>query len=141
MGLVTGITKVMELPDGKITIRKLNHKKLREASKRQQSEGIGFMREVGPELMKALRSEDAAGVDRIQRTQEAALSNYDRDTLLQMGIVSWTYQPQITDSNRVEIINDLDEPTAVAISEAVFHFSRPENSVEVGEASPDSMNT
>jgi len=133
MGLVTGITKVVELSDGQVTIRKLNHKKLREASRRQQSEGIGFMREVGPELLKALRTEDAAGVDRIQRTQEAALSNYDRDALLQMGIVSWTYDPPISDSNRVEIIEDLDEPTAASISEAIFHFSRPENPDEAGK--------
>tara|TARA_R110000824_G_scaffold1386_10_gene7088 strand:+ start:2294 stop:2719 length:426 start_codon:yes stop_codon:yes gene_type:complete len=141
MGLVTGITKAVELPDGEAIIRKLNHKKLKEASRRQQMEGIGFMREIGPELMKALRSEDAAGVDRIQRTQEAALSNYDRDSLLQMGVVSWTYDPPITDSNRVEILNDLDEPTAILLSESIFRFSRPETEQEAGEELPGSTST
>ena len=141
MGLVTGITRKVVLPDGEATIRKLNHKKLKEASRRQQIEGIGFMREVGPELMKALRSEDAASVDRIQRTQEAALSNYDRDTLLQMGVVSWSYDPQITDSNRVEVLNDLDEPTAILLSEFIFRFSRPETEQEAGEGQPGSTNT
>tara|TARA_R110000824_G_scaffold185016_8_gene365946 strand:+ start:2933 stop:3358 length:426 start_codon:yes stop_codon:yes gene_type:complete len=141
MGLVTGITKTVKLSDGEAVIRKLNHKKLKEASKRQQMEGIGWMREVGPELMKALRSEDAAGVDRIQRTTEAAVTSYDRDSLLQMGVISWSYDPPITDSNRVEILNDLDEPTAILLSEAVFRFSRPESEQEAGEDQPGSMST
>ena len=135
MGLVIGITRSVDLPndDGEsAVIRKLSHRKLAEASSKQQSQGIGFMRELGAELMKALKNEDSQKIDRLQKTQEASLSNYHRDTILEKGIVSWTLTPGIGDTNRSEVIGELDEPTAAFLAEAIFTFSRPETEDEAG---------
>jgi len=138
MGLVIGVTKKIELPSPDVgesaVIRKLSHRKLAEAALKQQSQGIGFMREVGADLMSALRDADAAKLDRIQRTQEASLSNYHRDTILEKGIVSWTLQPGIGDTNRTEVIGELDEPTAAFLAQEIFDFSRPETEDEAGNA-------
>ena len=137
MGLVIGITKSVDLPHDEgesAVIRKLSHRKLSEAATKQQSQGIGFMRELGAELMQALRNEDADKLDRIQKTQEASLSNYHRDTLLEKGVVSWTLVPGIGDTNRTEVLGELDEPTAAFLAEQIFEFSRPETEDEAGNA-------
>jgi len=137
MGLVIGITKSVDLPldEGEsAVVRKLSHRKLADAAAKQQRQGIGFMRELGAELMQALRNEDAGKLDRIQKTQEASLSNYDRDMILEKGIVSWTLTPALEDSNRVDVIGELDEPTAAFLAEQIFEFSRPETEHEAGNA-------
>ena len=135
MGLVLGHTKTIDFPapdvGESVEIRKLSHRKLAEAAQKQQSQGIGFMRELGGELMQALRSEDTGKLDRIQRQQEASVSNYDRDTILERGIVSWTLEPSIDDKNRTDVIGELDEPTAAWLAEQIFDFSRPPSESEV----------
>jgi hypothetical protein len=128
MGLVANITKIVEIPgeEHSATIRKLSHKQLRMASKARQSEGVGFMRELGGELLKALREADTKTVENIQKAQEADITNYDRDVLLKEGIVSWTYEagrlPDATDF--------LDEPTASFLAAEIFRFSRGETKEE-----------
>ena len=120
MGLVIGQQKTVDLPldsGESAVIRKLSHRKLSDAAAAQQSQGIGFMREV----------------DRIKKSQEANIANYHRDSLLEKGIVSWTLDPAITDSNRVEVLSELDEPTAAFLSQAIFDYSRPETQDEAGE--------
>ena len=144
MGLVIGQTTTVKLPSDpgeSAIIRKLSHRKLADAAAAQQREGIGFMREVGGELMKALRDADSDKIDRIQRAQEANLSNYHRDTLLEKGVVSWTLDPAITDSNRVEVLGELDEPTAAFLAQAIIEYSRPETKDEAGEGQGGLSNT
>ncbi len=144
MGLVIGITKNVDLPydEGEsAVIRKLSHRKLADAAAKQQSQGIGFMRELGAELLQALKNEDAQKIDRLQKTQEASLSNYHRDTILERGIVSWTLTPGIGDTNRSEVIGELDEPTAAFLAERIFEFSRPETEDEAGEGLGASSNS
>ena len=135
MGLVIGMTRSVDLPNDEgesAVIRKLSHRKLAEAATMQQSQGIGFMKELGGELMQALRNEDANKLDRIQKTQEASLSNYHRDTILEKGVASWTLTPGIGDTNRTEVLGELDEPTAAFLAEQIFQFSRPETEDEAG---------
>jgi hypothetical protein len=134
MGLVLGHTKTIELPvpdDGQtVVIRKLSHRKLQEAATVQQGRGIGFMKSLGAELMTALRDADADKLDKLEAVQAATLSSYDRDILLERGIVSWSFEPAIEDNNRSEVIGELDEPTAHFIAQAVFEYSRPPNEPE-----------
>tara|TARA_R110000744_G_C19299616_1_gene555590 strand:+ start:178 stop:612 length:435 start_codon:yes stop_codon:yes gene_type:complete len=144
MGLVLNQTLTVELPGDpgeSAVLRKLSHRKLADAAAAQQSQGIGFMREIGGELMQALRSADADKIDKIQKQQEANLSNYHRDTLLEKGVVSWTLEPAITDVNRVSILGELDEPTAAFLASAIFEFSRPATPSESGEAPGGSSRT
>ena len=134
MGLVLGHTKTVELPapdDGQtVVIRKLSHRKMQAAASTQQEKGIGFMKSLGAELMTALRDVDSDKLQKLEAVQAATLSNYDRDTLLEKGIVSWSFEPALDDSNRSEVIGELDEPTAQFIAEAVFDYSRPPSESE-----------
>ena len=144
MGLVIGHTTTVQLPGDpgeSAVIRKLSHRKLSDAAAAQQSQGIGFMREVGAELMKALRDADSAKIDKIQKSQESSLANYHRDTLLEKGVVSWTLEPSLTDSNRAEVLGELDEPTAPFLAQSIFEFSRPETPTEAGEERVSSSST
>lgn len=130
MALVSKITKTVTIPNEGIdvVIRKLSHKDLKNAARAKQSEGVGFMRELGGELMKALREADTEQVKKLQDMQEADVNNYDRDTLLKTAIVSWTYEEPLGKKN--EATDDLDEPTAKFLAAEIFEFSRPETSAE-----------
>lgn len=134
MALVTNITKEVTVPGEEVTviIRKLSHKQLSAAARARQSEGVGFMRELGGELLKALREADTATIDKMQETQEAVISNYDRNTLLRSGIASWGYSvpPVASKTGEEDGIDSLDEPTAKFLSEQIFAFSRPETKAE-----------
>ena len=144
MGLVIGQTTTVRLPNDEgesAVIRKLSHRKLSEAAAAQQSQGIGFMREIGGELMQALRNADTEKINKIQKSQEASRGNYHRDTLLEKGVVSWTLEPAITDVNRVEVLGELDEPTASFLAQAIFNYSRPETPAEAGEERSGLSNT
>lgn len=134
MGLVTNITTTIGIPgeDETVVIRKLSHVQLKQAQKARQSEGIGFMREMGGELLRALREGDTEAVKKIQDSQEANISNYDRRTLLRFGVVSWSYPVLPVSGNEgvEDGLDQLDEPTAKYIAEQIFEFSRPETKAE-----------
>jgi len=135
VGLVTNITKKVDIPGEpeSAEIRKLSHTQLKAAAKARQSEGVDFMRQLGGELMKAMQDSDTEKVKKLQNAQEADISNYDRDTLLREGIVSWTYDvpPRaINGSGVTDGIDQLDEPTAKFLAEEIFKFSRPETVAE-----------
>lgn len=128
MGLVTNITKLVDIPNEteSAVIRKLSHTQLKAAAKVRQSEGVGFMREMGGDLLKALKDADSNKVKEIQEAQAANADNYDRDSLLKMGVVSWSYKVSLPDGT-----DFLDEPTAKFLAEAVFEFSRPDTPAEI----------
>lgn len=130
MALVSNITKVITVPGENIsvTIRKLNHKILKEAESIRRKEGVGFMREMGGELLKAIRESDKETVKKIQEATEDDITNYDRDTLLKRGIVLWDYP--VEQGKLPEATDDLEESTAKFIAQAVFDFSRRETVAE-----------
>ena len=128
MAIVTSITKVIEIPHepGETAlICKLSHVQLKAAQKARQSEGVGFMKELGGELMAALRTGDNEKLKTIQETQEADINNYDRSVLLKSGIVSWSYRATLPEGT-----DDQDEVTAKFLAQAIFNFSRPETAGE-----------
>lgn len=131
MALVTNITRVVDIPNEEETavIRKLSHTQLKSAAKVRQSEGVGFMREMGGELLKALRDADTDKVQKIQEAQAANVDNYDRDTLLKCGIVSWSYDAKLPEGTEL-----LDEPTAKYLAQQIFEFSRPDTKEEAKNA-------
>jgi len=132
VALVTNITKIIDIPGEPETavIRKLSHTQLKTASKVRQSEGVGFMREMGGELLKALRDADTEKIKKIQDAQEADVTNYDRDTLLRFGIMSWSYPVKPTVEVGLNGIDELDEPTAKFLAQQIFEFSRPDTKAE-----------
>lgn len=138
MALVFNRTKEIEVPNEgiKVIIQKLSHKQLGEAARVRQSEGVGFMRELGGELLKALRDSDAKQIDKLAETQEAAISNYDRNTLLRHGIASWGYEipPMARKEGEPNGIDFLEEDTAKWLAEQIFQFARPDTKAEVKNA-------
>ena len=130
MGLVSNITKVITIPHENIdvTIRKLSHKVLKEAETARRKEGVGFMREMGGELLKAIRESDDQTVKKIQDAAEADITNYDRDVLLKRGIVLWGYPLEL--GKLPEATDDLEEATAKFIADEIFQFSRNETKAE-----------
>lgn len=136
MALVTNITKTIPVPgeEESVIIRKLSHKQLKEAARVRQSEGVGFMKEMGGELLKALRDADGEKIKKIQDAQEADVTNYDRDTLLRWGVVSWTYPVKPLVDVGTNGLDELDEPTAKYLAEQIFEFSRPETKTEAKNA-------
>jgi hypothetical protein len=132
MALVTNITKTIEIPNENetVVIRKLSHTQLRQAAKARQSEGVGFMKEMGGELLKALREADTDKIKKIQDAQEANVSNYDRDTLLRFGVASWSYPVRPIAEAGLNGLDELDEPTAKFLAEQIFEFSRPDTPTE-----------
>jgi hypothetical protein len=139
VALVTNITKTVSIPGEPDTavIRKLSHTQLRQAAKAKTSEGVGFMREMGGELLKALKDADGDKLKQLQSAQEADVTNYDRDTLLRLGVVSWTYDIPPQDISKEGVSNgldQLDEPTAKFLAQEIFDFSRPETAVEAKNA-------
>ena len=130
--LVIGKQKVINVPhepETEVTIKALSWKKLKDAQRAQQTEGIEFMRAVGAELLKALREGDADKVKSIEQQQEANITSYDRSTLLTKGLVSWTYDIEVSP----ESIEELDEKTAAFLAQAIFDFSRGDTENEGGE--------
>lgn len=127
MAIVSHITKTVEIPNEDVTavIRKLNHTQLKLAAKMRQSDGVAFMREMGGELIKAMRDADGEKIKQLQDAQEADVKNYDRDTLLKTGVVSWTYDQKLPDGT-----DDLDEATAKFLADQIFQFSRPDTKAE-----------
>lgn len=127
MGLVRNITKVVNIPgeDDTVIIRKLNHKTLKKAARARQTEGVSVMKEIGAELIKALRDEDDEKLKRIQDKQESDISSYDMDTLLKEGIVSWTYDGVLPNDT-----DELAENTAKFIAKEILDFSRGETKEE-----------
>ncbi len=141
MGQVTGIVKDIHIPgeEETVVIRRLNHVQLKEAAKKRQSDGVSFMKEMGGELLKALRDtkdnaeETAKKLQAIQDKQEASITNYDRDTILRYGVVSWSYPipPIVIGKDGVSNgLDELDEPTAKYLAEEIFEYSRPETKAE-----------
>lgn len=140
MGQVTGISKTVQIPneDHEVVIRRLNHVQLKEAAKARQSEGVGFMRELGGELLKALRSSDnpedtAKKLKDIQEKQESDISNYDRSTILRHGVLSWSYPipPRaLKETGVTDGLDELDELTAKYLANEIFEYSRPLTVVE-----------
>jgi hypothetical protein len=126
--IVTNITKTVELPHEpgeSITIRKLSGSQLGAAAKRKMSDGIALMREIGAELVKALREGDTATVKRIEDAQAANVNNYDRDMLLADGVSAWSYPVPVAES-----LSLLDEDTAAFAAEQIFEFSRRRTAAE-----------
>jgi hypothetical protein len=68
---VPDITKSIEIPGGRsAVIRKLSWKQLKAAGKKQSSESIESIREMGAEIFRAMRETNAPAKDTADRIDE-----------------------------------------------------------------------
>ena len=136
--LTIGITKELEIPHEPgetITIRKLSWKQLANARKERQEAVFATVKAMGGEVLSALPSRCSKGCgeekhqgacpppeERADPSGVDPTNEYDHGTLLQTGIVSWSYEKPANVGN----IDDLDEVTAKwAVAEIVAYNTAP----------------
>ena len=124
------ITKEVVLDgDERVTVRKLSALTLDRARAARQADQAKTLRNYGGELLKAIRSEsldDVAEAVAARRADPAArrkahYDEFDRETVLNAGIVSWTADRKVNP----ESIGDLDEPSAQKLHEEIVDLSNP----------------
>ena len=117
MGLVTGVTKQVEIPHEPnewMVLRKLSWKQLEAASDVKTAAQLEQMKRLGGDLISAMQK--AAG-DRQQAPGDA----YDRAVVLAGGIVQWSYEPAVSG----ETIYQLDEETAAWAFREILGLNAP----------------
>lgn len=123
-----------------IKIRKLSGKSLQKAREAARSSQVANVREIGPEMIKAFRTEKAeaqakAGEpvveiiteltkEELEKARKASFAEFDRDTVLVAGIVSWTAK----EKNKaipvnVDNIGELDEETSELLHNEILDLS------------------
>ena len=115
-------------PDGAVNIRKLSALSLEKASAARQISVSQLSRSMGPELMKAFAGGDddekKSSKPKVEPTMDeqrkARYTTYDRQLVIQAGVVSWTYPERLSDG-----LEDLDEETAQKLHEAILDLSLP----------------
>ena len=122
------ITSQVVFPDGAVNIRKLSALSLEKSSAARQISVSQLSRSMGPELMKAFAGgdddDDKKKKPKVEPTldeqKKARYTTYDRQLVIQQGVVSWTYAERLSDG-----LEDLDEETAQMLHEAILDLSLP----------------
>ncbi len=111
----------------RVTIRKLSAIILGRARDARQASQAKTLRNYGGELLLAIRqgtldevAKKQAEAQAIEAKRTSRYDDYDPETTLNAGIVSWTVG-KVTP----EAIADLDEPTAKILHEAIIDLSVP----------------
>ena len=111
-----------------VEVRKLNHKTLARAAQVRSEQGISSMKSLGGELLTALRQAKEE-VETAIKSPEVSVEAYDRDLVLQAGVVRWSYTAPPTP----ETLGELDEVTARWLHrEIVTRSVAPPDPVVVG---------
>lgn len=126
------VTSQVVFPDGVVNIRKLSAMSLEKAQAARQITVSQLSRSMGPELIRAFNSPEVeeAAKNRPKPTPEekhkARYAGYDRQLVLQAGVVSWTYQKDDGTPLKVsEGLADVDEESAEKLHEAILDLSLP----------------
>lgn len=104
--LVTNQSKRVEIPHEKdewMELKKLSWRQMEVAEDIQTDILLKRMKSMGADMVKALR--DAVGKG---KEEQDPFKRYDKSTVLDIGIVKWSYEAEITKEN----IEALDENTA-----------------------------
>lgn len=124
-------TKVLDVPgdpDQTITIRMLAPESLEQAAKLQQRKVMQDVRDMGGmAILKEFEDLKATGAD--ARAADPLLQ-FDRVTLLEKGIMGWTYEPKVS---RVTCA-DLTEDVAEFVARAILRLAKPSLFVTAEEA-------
>lgn len=124
----SAITKNVSVGDVTITIRKLSWKKLKEAAQANSDSALATASKLSPEMLKAFREMDERQIASAQSSAQDRYKGYDREKVLNSGIVSWTATTKLS----ADAIADLEEDVAEQVYRAVIDLSIPPK--EVAEA-------
>jgi len=123
------VTKQIEIKDGAdkgfVTIRKLSAKSLEKAREARQMAAAALTSKFGADLIRAFREtnkeeREAQVVEVAVVDPNARYAEFDRDTVLTQGVVSWTFKDSLREG-----LADLDEPTAELLFHAIVDLSAP----------------
>lgn len=109
MAVVTSIEIEVQIPHEpgeSMTFRKLGWKQLQKARDLRSREGLETLKAMGPEMQRAMA--DAQNTGATEAALRDPANRYDRATLLQAGIVRWSYREKCNPAN----IDALDPMTA-----------------------------
>jgi hypothetical protein len=115
-----------------VTIRKLAPRHLEAAAKTSQAKSLDALKEMGgPAFMKELQSVVPAPAQTAPATDP--LLQFDRVVLMEKGVVAWTYDVPIRDTNGqirrdeegLSVFADLDDVTADFLGRAILMLAKP----------------
>lgn len=117
----------IEFGDETVTIKKLSHGELTLAAEEKMTKALMKTKDVGPELMRALRDPGSVLKSEAEPTpaekRKARYESFDIDFVLRHGIKSWTCTVAGEPLDVAVGIPDLDEPTARRLHEAIVDLS------------------
>ena len=124
--LVDRIVKKIPIPhepEAWLVIRKLNHRRLREAAEERARRGVESAKQAGAELIKVYQEQKNADRDEAETpavdTTAVPFEAYDRDVVLKAGIKDWSYTDQVSPAT----VDDLDEVTAAWAHREIVAFA------------------
>jgi len=103
-----------------IRIRMLPGRKLEEAQEASSRLRIGYVREMGADILQALRGESLPAPSE-NGTVSDPLDGWHVDTLVRAGIVGWSYEDKFSQ----QAIDDLDGQTRLWAAREILSYSRP----------------
>jgi hypothetical protein len=139
--LVTDVVPIPHDPPHTVTIRKLAPKHLQAARKAALMDSITEMKAIGgPAFVKELQSLTADDPEAVKREiagrAQNPLRGVDTVTLLERGIVAWTYECE----RSRETFEDLDEPTMDLLATAILKLAKPDLFVTAEQAEGERKN-
>jgi hypothetical protein len=113
---------------------KLSWKQLAKARRSGLVENADKAKLFGVEWVKALTSDDEERAKKLSEAQEWDPSNFGTEDLLELGIVGWSYEEEVT----VESIGNLDGATGAWAKQEIINLNKPPSEDEVKKISGDS---
>ncbi len=135
MSAASVFVKSITLPTGRTAvIGKLSWKDMKGAAKKQTTQSFEIMREMGAELVRALREDKAENDDKAMQRMEALQrkasrqpSTYDMDTCLKQGLQqldeTTVVDLPVDSPQRQAIVDGIDAPDAEALHEAIVAYA------------------
>ena len=136
--LVTKTEKQVDIPherDQWMQFRRLSWFELNEAAEAAERRSVKKMNQFGSEAVEAIiashektaaATADTDGDGDATPTKAPTVGSYDRESLLESGIVAWSYEEKVSPKT----IKQLDAKTARWAAEQIFELSREETEDE-----------
>lgn len=122
MAIVTDTTRRIAIPHEPnewLEVRRLSWRQLEMAAEVQTESMLKRLKAMGGDLVKALQK---AGKEQ----EQDPTAKYDRGTVLQAGIIRWSYSAETTKAN----IDALDEETAAWAFKEILALNNPRTEEE-----------
>lgn len=121
--MLTGkVVKQIDIPHEPgewLKIRMLPGRKLEEAQEASSRLRIGYVREMGADILQALRGESSPAPEK--DAVPDPLDGWHVDTLVRAGIVGWSYEDKLTQL----AIDELDSQTRLWAAREILAYSQP----------------